>query len=169
MDDTGVTELEQVLTEAMQAETDGYHFYQMAARSTEDRQGKEVFEQLAEEERAHLTFLHRQRDALRATGRIDGALRLTLPPRPERSIFTPAITNRLQEAHFEMSALSLGIQLELQSEQTYRREADRTDDEAAREFLLVLAHWEAGHYELLLRQQEELKEDYWSQGGFSPW
>lgn len=41
-------------------------------------------------------------------------------------------------------------------------------EKAAFRLYTELAEWESGHYEALTRQQEELKEDYWSAGGFSP-
>ena len=33
---------------------------------------------------------------------------------------------------------------------------------------VLLSHFHPGHYHALLAQQESLKEDYWSQGGFAP-
>ena len=41
------------------------------------------------------------------------------------------------------------------------------DDAEAKRFFGELAEWEAGHHQALLRQQEELKEDYWSANGFT--
>ena len=40
--------------------------------------------------------------------------------------------------------------------------------EEIRAFYLELADWETGRYRALLSQQESLKEDYWSDSGFSP-
>jgi rubrerythrin len=67
-----------------------------------------------------------------------------------------------------MSALSIGIQLELSSEQFYRQEAEAAEDPAVVKFFTELAEWESGHYHALLKQQESLKEEYWSKGGFAP-
>jgi hypothetical protein len=83
-------------------------------------------------------------------------------------IFSDGIKGRVREAHIEMSALSIGIQLELDAMNFYRSQAEAFDDPTVKQLYTELAEWESGHYQALSRQQEELKEDYWSAGGFSP-
>lgn len=157
--------------DAIRAEAEGRHFYLMAARSTADEQGRSVFEQLADEELEHLEFLKVQYRALVETGRTDPAARLGKPSRleGESPIFSAKIRERLGEAHYEMTALSVGIQLELGAQTFYKSQAGRATDDNVKAFFLELAEWEAGHYEALLAQQEALKEDYWASSGFSPY
>ena len=83
-------------------------------------------------------------------------------------IFSEHLKSRLQDAHYEMSALSIGIQLEQSSMAYYKEQAGRHADPAIRAFFEELADWERGHYEALTRQQESLKDDYWYGAGFSP-
>ncbi|MBN1947448.1 MAG: ferritin family protein [Bradymonadales bacterium] len=158
------------LQQAIQAEIDGYHFYLMAARSTDDEKGKEVLQQLAQEELEHARFLKAQYQSVITTGSVDGSVRLgkgaeLTGPSP---IFSEGFRSRLGEAHFEMSALSIGIQLELSAQKFYRDQSQAFEDPFVQQFYQELADWEATHYQALLRQQEALKEDYWAQGGFSP-
>lgn len=155
---------------AMRAETEGHHFYLMAARSTGDAQGKEVFEQLAHEELDHFEFLKKQYGALVKTGAPDGEAKLgsRLELRGDSPIFSSSLRNRLGEAHFEMTALSVGIQLELSAQTFYRKQGKEASNDAVRAFFEELAQWEAGHYEALYSQQESLKEDYWAGSRFSP-
>ncbi len=47
----------EAIEKAIQAEIEGHHFYRMAARTTDDAQGREVFETLAAEERQHADYL----------------------------------------------------------------------------------------------------------------
>jgi rubrerythrin len=166
----GAKRIAQGLEQAMRTETDGYHFYTMAANSVQDAKGREVFSKLADDELMHLKFLRLQYRAFVDTGRPDPAAKLA--PRTDLSgespIFSPDIRGRIADAHIEMSALSIGIQLELKSEQYYRKQVEETADVAAKTFFLELADWEAGHYHALLKQQDELKEDYWAAGGFAP-
>jgi rubrerythrin len=68
----------------------------------------------------------------------------------------------------EMSALSIGIQLELNAINFYKTQATEIDNQEVKKFFRELVDWETGHYHALLRQQESLKEDYWSSAGFSP-
>lgn len=158
------------LFQALTAEVDGHHFYLMAARSTEDTQGREVFEMLAREELDHQRFLKAQYQAIVDTGHPSSSVKLG--PRSdlagESPIFSPSIKTRVKDAHFEMSALSIGIQLELNSMNYYRTCASSTPDLEVKAFFQELARWETGHYEALLRQYENLKGDYWSAGRFSP-
>jgi rubrerythrin len=158
------------LKEAIQAEIDGFHFYMMAARSTDDTKGREVFESLAEDEKEHVRFLSLQYDAFMEKGAADptvtlgkrAALQGTSP------IFSDSFRGRIKDAHFEMSALSIGINLELSAVKFYKDQATQAQDETVTKFYNELADWESGHYKALLQQQESLKEDYWAGGGFSP-
>lgn len=158
------------LVKAIKAERDGQSFYLMAARSTEDARGKRVFEMMAGEELEHMKLLTAQYDAILKTGRPDLTFRLG-----QRSaldglspIFSEALKKRISEAHIEMSALSIAIQLELDAMNFYKAEAGKTQDEDVRKFYNELADWESGHYHTLISQQEYLKEDYWTDSRFSP-
>ncbi len=158
------------LHRAIEAEAAGYHFYMMAARNTDDKQGKEIFETLADEEVDHLKFLKSQHASFLATGKADpdAVLGKPLELSGTNPIFSAQLRERVKDSHYEMSALSIGVELELNAMNFYQSEADATDDPEVKEFYTRLADWESGHYNALLRAQEELKEDYWAQGGFSP-
>ena len=67
-----------------------------------------------------------------------------------------------------MTALSVGIQLELAAQTFYKGQSEEASNDTVRDFFAELAEWESGHYQALLTQQEALKEDYWSTSRFSP-
>lgn len=158
------------ILEAMRAENEGQHFYLMASRATEDPKGRSVFEQLAGEEHEHFEFLKTQYESILATGKPDTNLKLG--PRADLTgtspIFSESIRDRLKDAHYEMTALSVGIQLELTAQAHYRQLSEQATDPVARFFFTELAEWEKGHYRALLRQHEELKESYWASNNFAP-
>jgi rubrerythrin len=158
------------LRHAIKAERDGHSFYRMAADSSKDPKAKEVFGQLAREELDHLEFLTQHYEAALKTGRPSesAALGKRVDLSGSSPIFSSGIKDRLREAHLEMSALSIGIRLELDAMNFYRSHAEDADNPDVRKLYNELAEWEAGHYEALLRQQEALKEDYWSESRFSP-
>ncbi|MBN2494683.1 MAG: ferritin family protein [Deltaproteobacteria bacterium] len=158
------------LDRAIRTETDGYHFYMMAAMATEDERGKQILAQLAEEELEHRRFLEGQRRSILESGQVDASLgmRRIASLTGDSPIFSSQLTRRAAEAHYEMSALSIGIQLELASQTYYREQADEARDPALKKIYADLAAWEQGHYEALLRQHDSLKEDYWAAAGFSP-
>lgn len=158
------------LKKAIEAEGDGYNFYSMAAMNTQDDKGREVFQMLAREELDHVRFLKNQYNAILRTGLPDEKIKLPkrgtlLGPSP---IFSENLRARIKDAHMEMSALSIGIQLELNAINFYKQEAEAAENESVTNFYNELVEWEQGHYQALLTQQESLKNDYWSAGGFSP-
>ncbi len=159
------------LMRAMKAERDGNSFYLMAANSTSDPKGRQVFETLAKEEMDHLLFLKEHYDSWVQTGKLSETAKLhdRLDLRGSSPFYSESFRKRIKEAHFEMSALSIGIQLEHDAMIFYRTQSELATEPVARSFYAELSSWEQGHYQALLRQQEELKDDYWSEAGFSPY
>ncbi len=159
------------IEQAIRAEIEGQHFYRMAARSTEDPKGREVFERLADDEALHEKFLRALRDSIASGEGPDRAPSLGQATAygGKSPIFSDALRARIRSAHFEMTALSIGIQLELGAASHYKRMAGSSADPALRRTFEELAGWESGHYQALLQQQEELKGDYWSGSGFAPY
>jgi rubrerythrin len=158
------------LLKAIQSETEGHHFYRMAAQSTQDAKGREIFSRLAQEELEHQRFLRAQYEAVRLNGKPDASLSLEQPgPWSDQDpIFSSELRKRIGDAHYEMTALSVGIQLEINAQRFYQKQTKACRDRVVREFYQRLADWESGHYQALLKQQESLKDDYWSAGGFAP-
>ena len=158
------------LLKAMKAERDGNSFYLMAANSTGDPKGRQIFEVLAKEELDHLQFLKEHYDSWVETGKLSATAKLheRLELSGPSPFFSDSFRKRIADAHCEMSALSIGIQLELDAMAFYRTQSELTTEPEAKAFLAELADWETGHYRALLKQQEELKDDYWSEAGFSP-
>lgn len=170
MNETTASALAEGLLTAMRAEHEGHHFYSMAARNTDDPKGREVFQRLAAEELDHLEFLKAQHRAVIETGRPDADI--SLGPRSDITgsspIFSDALRRRIATAHYEMVALSVGAQLELDAIRFYTEAAAAAADPVVQAFYKELAAWEHGHYEALNTQQEALKEEYWAGAGFAP-
>ena len=158
------------LKNAMRSEFEGYHFYLMAAENTSDDKGQKMFRQLAADEFDHLNFLLAQFDSLTETQQINDSLSLKriAPVTEKNPIFSDVIKNRIKEAHYEMTALSVGIQLELNAVKAYKSMAASADVATVAKFYEDLAEWENSHYTLLLTQQDALKEDYWTANHFAP-
>ena len=155
---------------AIKAENEGQYFYKMAAQSTSDPKGKEVFNELAEEERLHESYLVKHFNSLKNTGLLDATV--TLPEQSAFSephpIFSEKIQERIEDAHFEMTSLAVGIQLELNAINHYKAQAEKATSTEAKAFFVRLAEWEQTHYDTLSNQQEKLKEAYWTANSFSP-
>ena len=158
------------LEEATRAEVDGHHFYMMAAKFTEDPKGREVFERLAQDEVDHARYLQAHYESVKMTGKINPDVKLGDPTSYEweHPIFSPALKERIRDAHYEMSALSIGAQLELNAVEFYKGQAEVAVEAEVKELFTKLADWESRHYHALLKQQDALKGQYWSAGRFSP-
>ncbi|HOX42076.1 MAG TPA: ferritin family protein [Myxococcota bacterium] len=170
MDQATRRRLAEGLARAMQAEVDGHHFYRLAAQSTPDPKGREVFEQLAREEHDHFDFLKAQQRAILETGQPDAHAHLGSQAALEgpSPIFSEGFRARIKEAHFEMTALSVAIQLEESSFKFYDAQAAKAKGPAVKAFFRQLADWERRHHAALQRQHEAYKEEYWHASGFSP-
>jgi len=157
------------LIQAIQAEFEGHIFYKMSAEKTDDEQGAEAFRQLAKDEMEHYTFLKAQYDSFLRQNRPDMDKKLGKSSQPiDSPIFSANFKSRLKDAHYEMTALSIGVQLELSAINFYKSEAAKISEPTAKKFFKDLAEWESAHYRRLLKQQQELKEEYWQDANFSP-
>lgn len=158
------------LRKAMQLETEGEHFYLMAAESAEDPGGRQTLRELADEERQHYDFLRAQLSSITKTGEVDETTKLGTPHKfsSEHPIFSPEIRARISKAHFEVTALSIGILLERNSIHFYQGEARAADDPRVSEFYTELATWEQGHLVVLQQEAEWLRDDYWMSAHFAP-
>ena len=142
----------------------------MAARSTEDEKGREVFEQLAAEELDHARYLRVQYQSVLEHGRLDASVSLgrRADLSGEHPIFSARLLERVGAAHYELSALAIGAQLEMNAVRHYQGEADAAPDAEVRRFFEELVAWESGHYEALSRELESVREAYWHANGFAP-
>lgn len=167
--DPAIERMTEGLRKAMQAEQEGRHFYLMASHSTTDAQGRQTFERLADEELDHFNFLKAQYGSLLKTGKIDEAIHLG--PKKftgEHPIFSEDLKKRVGGAHYEMTALSIGAQLELSAVNFYRAEAEAAADPKVGGFYQQLVTWELGHLQVLQKEMDALKEAYWHEAKFEP-
>ncbi|MFH2055272.1 MAG: ferritin family protein [bacterium] len=158
------------LRKAAMAELEGHNFYLMAAATTKDQKGKEVLMLLAREEMDHFKFLKTHYESVQETGKLSETAKLGARGDFDEAwpIFSTELKGRAGEAHYEMTALSIGIQLEQDAMKFYKELSQKVADPKAQSFFEELAEWEKGHYHALLNQQEALKHDYWEGAGFEP-
>lgn len=167
--DESTKKLLEGLREAMRAERHGHTFYKTAAMNTEDPRGKEVFEQLAREELEHFEFLASHFKSLAENGRLAPEAKLTghAEVDPGSPIFSDQLKERIKDAHFEMSAIAIAVQLELNAINRYRELAAKAEMPEVKRFFEELANWESSHYKAFLHQQQLLQDDYWTASGFA--
>ncbi len=159
----------QGLLTALQTELNGIEFYKMAAEKTKDEKGKKAFQMLADDELKHFNVVQQQYKSLVSENKwtsVDlGNISIFDGQSP---IFTDDLKNRIQGRHFEVTALSIGAQLEVNSIDFYRKMKEESNDAAAKEMYDQLQKWEEVHLNAITRQLDLIKEDYWSEQRFSP-
>ncbi len=158
------------LKDAILTEHSGNSFYTVAAQNTTDEKGKEMFLMLAAEEALHQQWL-KQQYAIIAKGKHPEPLVDTTAGAifdDDSPIFSKELKDRIAEAHWEMTALSVGLQLEHATIARYRDLAAAVDVPELEHFFERLMHWEEGHARALERQSQLLREAYWNQAGFAP-
>src|SRR5512137_1982904 len=108
------------LREAILTEEYGVQFYNVAAANTRDEKGREVFAQLGREEELHRQWLVRQYGRALAGQDFEPLS----APHPElvgpNPIFSDKLRQRIGEAHWEMTALAVGLTLEHATIDRYR-------------------------------------------------
>ncbi len=165
-------QLLEVVKNAIRVENDGYQFYRLAEEKTKDAKGKEFFTSLAKDETNHMEILKSLYQKIKEEGKFKfdevKDMRHILETTSESPIFSKEFKQRLNQAHFEMTALSIGILLEKDSIGFYKKSAQETEDKDVKMLFNYLADWEGEHLRALVNQQKFLQEDYWSEARFYP-
>jgi len=166
-------DLFQILKDAIKVESDSYHFYKTASEKTQDPKGREMFESLASDEIQHTEALKKQYRLYKQEGKFvwqekELEKKSAFDPSSESPIFSEDFKERISDNHFEMTALSIGVMLEQNSIDFYRKSAEKSEDPQAKKLFLYLANWEGEHLRALIAQQNYLKEEYWTEARFFP-
>lgn len=157
-----------VLKTAILLERRGKAFYTQAARQTESKSAKKIFEMMAEEEDAHIDFLTRQFKNYKEHHEF-----LKTDPAPEENetvveILSEKVKSEINAAGFEAAAISAAIDFENRAIDVYSSRAKESTDPKEKEMYQMLADWEKGHHHLLHRLNEDLKEQVWNDNNFWP-
>ena len=141
---------------AIATERSGLEFYSRAARLTRDARGKKVFEDLAEEEKAHLGTLEARYNVLLQRDP-------QLESRPTFLFFKGAANglfaegaDRLTRGVNDQQALLIGIRCERGSHRFFKKYGDRFEDSEGKQIFLEFADEERQHLELLIREYRAL-------------
>jgi rubrerythrin len=161
-----------IVKNAIRVENDGYHFYRLVEEKTTDPKGKEVFASLAKDETNHMQILKNLYQSVKHDEQFKfdelKEMKQILETTSESPIFSEAFKARLSQSHFEMTALSIGILLEKNSIEFYKKSAKEAEEQDIKQLFDYLADWEGEHLRALIKQQQLLQEDYWTEARFSP-
>jgi len=163
-------EIREILKKAYQIEVDGYTFYSMAADRASKPPVQELFDKLARDEVQHKSYLQ----TVIGSYEEKGIAAFDVPHRdPDlkaftSTIFTDEFTKQARGADFELGVLSIGMTLEANAIQYFSGAAKNTSEQEVRDFYEFLADWEQEHLEALQALYHGVRQDFWADGGFSP-
>lgn len=154
-------QLLKVLKEAIKAESDGYHFYQMAAEKTEDPKGKEIFHSLAQDELDHGSMLKGLYQAIKEKSEYKFERKRHAKNESHRGeknqIFSAKFKRKIKENNFAPSALRIAQLLEREAIEFYGRNAKRSKHPEIKSLFNFLVEWETDHLRALIKQESFLE------------
>jgi rubrerythrin len=153
---------------AIMTEMQGYELYKGAAERTTDPEARRMFQLLATEEESHSRMLHEQFKSLMQ------AKVFTAPPTVEEGegfealVADPKWRKSLKFGNMELSAVSIGANLEARAIAFYQQCAQTTQDPEGRKVFEWLVLWEEDHLKWMQTLEDELRQRYWADQGFAP-
>jgi rubrerythrin len=163
-------QIREILRRAYQIEVDGYTFYSMVAEQAKKEAVQELFDKLARDEVQHKAYLKDVMGSFEEKGLEAFKINLRDPDLKAftETIFTEKFKQQAKGAEFELGALSIGMTLETNAIRYFSSAAQQATDADVKEFYEFLADWERSHLEALHKLSNGVREEFWSEGGFSP-
>ena len=141
---------------AIATERSGAEFYSNAAKITRDARGRKIFQDLAEEERAHLGRLEeRYAELLRRDPDLDARPTFLFFKGAASGIFAEG-AERLRKGVDDQQALMIGIRCERGSHRFFKKYGERFEDSEGKQIFLEFADEERAHLDLLVREYRAL-------------
>ncbi|MFH1032633.1 MAG: ferritin family protein [Chloroflexota bacterium] len=149
-----------ILEQGMTIESEGRQFYLKAAETTANKEGREMFDTLANDEQKHYNIIKRQYGALFSEGKWIKStdikpinLNLEKPLFPKGRI---ALEKTIAIKFSEKDALLFGLDIEMKSHELYRNAALKTGDPLGKQMFEFLTGQEQTHFDLLMMRYDLL-------------
>ena len=158
-----------ILKQAILLERRGYEFYKKVADQAENPQVQAFFNDLAQEELAHIKILSAQFKAFNKNGHFD----VNLFEDQEdckicKEVLDQEIKNKIAAASFEASAITVAISMEKRAVDLYSKQAKEAQDIEEKKMYAWLADFERGHLKNLMAIDQDLHDSVWEDNNFWP-
>jgi len=141
---------------AIATERSGLDFYTRAARVTRDARGRKVFQDLALEEKEHLTKLEdRYQQLLQRDPQLESRPTFLFFKGAANGLFAEG-AERLLDGVNDQQALMIGIRCERGSHRFFKKYGERFEDSEGKQIFLEFAAEERDHLDLLIREYRAL-------------
>jgi len=148
----------EALQVALDTEKKGYLFYKVAAKSSKDPKGQEVFEQLACDEIEHMGVIATVFKSLTNNEpwtTYEEAVQ-KYGETPKEKIIFPDVPEEAQENFDDLKALEEALEFEKKAVQFYSKQAQEADGEKAKAFYQSLIEIEEGHVLIIQAELDSL-------------
>jgi len=143
---------------AIATEKSGLEFYSRAARVTKDSRGRQVFQNLATEEKKHLAKLEaRYKELLIQDPQLESRPTFLFFKGAANSLFTAGV-DELVKGMDDKKALMIGIRCERGSHRFFKRYGERFEDSEGKQIFLEFAAEEREHLDMLIREYRSLEQ-----------
>ena len=141
---------------AIATERSGLDFYTRAARVTRDARGRKIFQDLAAEEKEHLSTLEdRYAELLRRDPHLESRPTFLFFKGAAHGLFAEG-AERLMAGVNDQQALMIGIRCERGSHRFFKKYGERFEDSEGKQIFLEFADEERAHLDLLVREYRAL-------------
>jgi Fur family ferric uptake transcriptional regulator len=151
----GTTELlfaRDALRIAIATERSGLEFYSRAAKASADPHGRNVFQRLADEERAHLAELEtRYQKLLGQDPQLESRPTFLFFKGAANGLFATG-ADEVARGVSDQQALLIAVRCERTSHRFFKRYGERFEDSEGKQIFLDVARGERAHLELLIRE-----------------
>lgn len=143
---------------ALDTEKKGYRFYMVAAKSSKDPKGREVFEHLAKDEIEHMGVIATMYESLTKNEpwmTYEEAVEKYGRTPAEKIIF-PDAPDEPQEDFNDTKALEEALEFEKKAVEFYTKQAKECEEEQAKAFYGSLIEIEEGHVQIVQAELDSL-------------
>jgi rubrerythrin len=148
----------EALQVALDTEKQGYRFYMVAAKSSNDPKGREVFEHLAKDEIEHMGVIATMYESLTNNEpwmTYEDAVE-KYGSTPSEKIIFPDVPDEPQENFSDIKALEEALEFEKKAVEFYTKQAKDCEEEQARAFYHSLIEIEEGHVQIIQAELDSL-------------
>jgi rubrerythrin len=85
-----------------------------------------------------------------------------------RAVLSEEMKSQISAAGFEAAAISAAMDFEAKAVELYSSRAGSAEDQNEKALYQMLADWERGHHQWLMRIDKDLREQVWYDNNFWP-
>lgn len=161
-----MSDIRKILEYALAMEKKGAAFYREQAEKARDEEIKKLLHRLSEFEQEHVNYLQNKIDELEEKADISfnpGAI-----SEEEVSFVSRKKEELDEESKNDLPIIRMAYLIEKDFHDFYKKAAQKTDGEQARQLLLELASWEEKHLNYLYKMYQQILQEFWFDMGFEP-